>query len=144
MKSAEGSPAEFLQWLSSSTLKRGDSDLRWMLVGLTVAFLAEVVIGNMLGGVRLLVVLSSWLAGLALFCVAMFGFFRRRYSEAGSMVFMLSIVLFPGWAGIAFWVAVWTWSPTWPTYQLGLIQASAIVPLLAATYLISRRLASAS
>jgi hypothetical protein len=143
MKSADWSPAEFLQ-LVSSPLKPGDSELRWMLVGLTVAFLAEVVIGNMRGGVGFLVVLSSWLAGLVLFCVAMFGFFRRRYSEAGSMVFMLSIVLFPGWAGIAFWVAVWTWSPTWPTYQLGLIQASAIVPLLAATYLISRRLASAS
>jgi hypothetical protein len=115
-----------------------------MLVGLTVAFLAEVVIGNMRGGVGLLVVLSSWLASLVLFCVVMFGLFRSRYSEAGSMLFVLSIVLFPAWAGIAFWVAVWTSSPTWPTYQLGLIQATATVPLLAGVYVISRRLSTTS
>jgi hypothetical protein len=115
-----------------------------MLVALTVAFLAEVVIGNMRGGVGLLVVLSSWVASLVLFCAAMFGFFRRRYSEAGSIVFMLAIVLFPAWAAIGSWVAVWTWSPTWPTYQLGLIQATAAVPLLAGIYVMSRRLSTTS
>ena len=140
MKSADESPAEFFHWLSTSPLKRGDSDLRWLLVGLTVAFLAEVVIGNMRGGVGLLVVLSSWVASLVLFCVAMFGVFRRRYSEAGSTLFLLAVVLFPAWAAIGAWVGVWTWSPSWPTYRLGLIQATATVPLLAGIYVMSRRL----
>jgi len=125
-------------------MKSKDSELRWILVGLAVAFLGEVVVGNLWGGVGLLVVLSSWLGGILLFCVALFGLFRRRYSEAGVAFFALPVVLFAGWAAIAAWVAIWTWSPSWPAYQLGLMQASATVPLLAGIYVMSRRLSATS
>ncbi|HEY1163250.1 MAG TPA: hypothetical protein VGF78_09340 [Candidatus Dormibacteraeota bacterium] len=140
---ADWSPAEFLQ-LMSSPLKRQDSELRWILVVLTVAFLGEVGVGTLRGGAGLLVVLSSWLVGLVLFCVAMVGFFRHRYSEGSVALFVLPIVIFQGWSAIAAWVAIWTSSPSRPLYYLGVIEASAVVPLLAGIYLMSRRLTPTS
>jgi hypothetical protein len=135
--------ADFFE-LVNSPLKRKDTELRWTLVALVVAFLVEVVEGNLLGGVSLLVVLSSWVVGTLLCSLAFVGFSRHRYSQAGLILFGLPVVLFQGWAGIAFWVAIWTWSPSWPTQQLGVIQASSTLPLLVGIYLMSRGLARMS
>jgi hypothetical protein len=126
----------------SSPLRRQDSTLRWVLVALAAAFLTEVWLVNLIGGGGLLLALSSWVGGFLLFCIALLGYFRDRYSMAGLALFSFPIVIFQAWTGIAFWVAVWTWSPSSPLYYLGLLEASAAVPLFAGIYAMSRRLSA--
>jgi hypothetical protein len=140
---ADQSAADTLRLLVSP-LKPEDSELRWMLVALAVAFLAEVVVVNLRGGAGLLVLLSTWLAGLVLFGIVVLRLRHHRYSEGGFLGFLLTVLVFQFWTAVVSWIAVLTWSPSWHVYHLALIEASAALPLLAGIYSMSRRLTRTS
>jgi hypothetical protein len=114
-----------------------------MLVALAVAFLSEVVVVNLRGGAGMLVLLSSWLGGLVLFVIVVHRLRRHSYSEGGFVWTLLAILLFQGWTAVVSWVAVLTWSSSWTVFYLGLIEASAVLPLLAVIFFISRKLTTA-
>jgi len=58
--------------LSSPLLRREDSELRWMLAAHSAAFLVLVALTTLRGGAGLLVLLASWLGGMAFGGMAIF------------------------------------------------------------------------
>jgi hypothetical protein len=141
---ADQSPANPYEALSSP-LKREDSELRWMLAALAALYLVLAGLMVMLGGGALLVGIASWVGGMAFGVVAGIRFGRgHAYSAGGWTWYLLAILLFQGWSGAVWWVAFLTRSPSRPVLYLGVIMASATLPLFGVIYAMSRRLTTAT
>jgi len=87
-------------------LKPGDSELRWVLVGLLLTDLAAagLVGGNVRG--ELGVLIGAWIGITVLGIALVFRF--RRYSEGGLFWFLITLPVFLGWNWLTLYVLFWT------------------------------------
>lgn len=116
-------------------VRRTDSALRWSLIAAAVAYVALVFAVDAVGGSGLVILIATWLGSLVVLSVAIVRFPAHQYTAPGFLGFLVSMLVFQAWSAVAFWVAILT---SVRGLEAMVIQASAVLPLCAGVYWVSR------
>jgi hypothetical protein len=117
-------------------VRPADRELRRLLGAGIVVFVAAVVVANLLGGSGLFLLLSAGLGALVLLFVPLYRQSTHPYGGDTFIRFAVAVLVFQVWNAVAFWVILLS-STRGPA--AGVIQASAVIPLVGGLVWMSRR-----
>ena len=123
-------------------MRREDSPLRWVLAGGAVGYLCGALVTGLLRQGSFWLLAGSMFGGIFVLGVTLPRVLRGGHSERAALWFLVSILVFQAWTGVAFWIGLLALSPGSPAYALGLLEASAAVPLVAGALAMTRQLRS--
>lgn len=127
----------------AALVRRADREFRWILLVIAAFYLAVAGIfsvagrrGGLLPSLALVFIVLAALVG-----IIWLGLRLRAYSTAGMAWYVAAIAAFSIWNGIVAGASIASgfWATTQPTYHLGISVVVAVIPLIAAAYLIGRR-----
>ena len=127
----------------ATAVRRADGQLRWILIVVAATYILVAAVLSSLplrgSGLGDVVLLAFGLFGVAAIIVV--GVRIRAYSRAGIYWYFGGMVVFNVWNGIVSGVSIATgfWSTTQPNSDLLVSVLVAVIPLIAAAWLMGRR-----
>ena len=125
-------------------MKRQDSRLRWTLAGAAIVYLCGALITGALRHGAFWLLAGSMIGGIIVLAVMVPRLLRGAYSDAAALWFLVTVLVFQAWTGVAFWIGLLALSRDTPDYILGLMEASAAIPLVVGALAMTRKLRSAT